>query len=90
MAKEIIEQEPLLVEPARVEIVRQSAYQLAALLANLREASFKPDQCSIDLVSLAQGLTPRLLELSYNIVGAVDDDTQTMRELTYCLHGPAA
>ena len=90
MAKEIMDEEPAIAEPERLEIVRQSAYQLAALIGNLREASFKHDQCSLDLVSLAQGLTPRLLELSYAIVGAVDDTTQSMRELACCVHGPAA
>ena len=52
MAKEIMDEEPAIAEPERLEIVRQSAYQMAALIGNLREASFKPDQCSLDLVSL--------------------------------------
>jgi len=42
MAKEIMDEEPAITEPERLEIVRQSAYQMAALIGSLREASFKP------------------------------------------------
>lgn len=90
MATPIMDQEPLIDEPERIEIVRQSAYLMAALLTSLREASFKQNQCSHDLLSFAQGVTPRLLQLSYAIAGAVDDTTQTIDELQSCVHGPAA
>ncbi len=88
MAAQIIDQELLVVDPARIDVVRDSTYQIAALLDCLRAAAFKPAQSPIDLQALVQGLAPRLMELNGNVMGAVDDCGWDLQDMRNALHGP--
>ena len=87
MANEIMDQELLVVEPTRIDAVRDSTYQIAALLDCLRAAAFKADQSPIDLQALVQGLAPRLAELNGNVMGAVDDCWWNAQDMQNALRG---
>ena len=88
MASEIMDQELLVAEPARIDAVRDSTYQIAALLDCLRAAAFKANQSTIDLQALVQGLAPRLMELNGNVMAAVDDCGWDLQDMRNALHGP--
>ena len=87
MASEIMDQELLVAEPTRIDAVRDSTYQIAALLDCLRAAAFKADQSPIDLQALVQGLAPRLVQLNGNVMGAVDDCGWNAQDMQNALRG---
>ena len=87
MAAQIIDQELLVTEPMRVDAVRESAYQIAALLDCLRAAAFKENQSPLHLQAIAQGLTPRLMQLNDNVMGALDDHAWDAQDMQAALQG---
>lgn len=88
MATQIMGQELLVTDPIRVDAIRESTYQIAALLDCLREAAFRENQSPIDLQAVAQGLAPRLMQLNDNVMAAIDDCGWDAQDMQNALRGP--